>query len=248
MSQQLKQVFQAADGTTFDTRAEALDYMRRPMITAALNKLTADNADLTAWLISEQDEIENAFDTGTIRRITKTERKHLATALDRVIELAANDRKLSFLAEHAEGLKTTFRYPPVTRMKDEEKGVAARNTLMARTDNNAQLTDWILANKAAILAAYGAGVEKREVSPKATEALLAYRIKTAEEKLVAMKANPESNADEVAELEGKLAAMKSGVAPSLAAPSVSAPVVENEELEGVEESTEVADAEEAVEG
>jgi hypothetical protein len=239
MSQQLKQVFQAADGTTFDTRADALDYMRRPLIAAAFNKLTADNADLTNWLIAEQDEIENAFDTGTIRRITKTEKKHLASALDRVVELAKDDRKLAFLAEHAEGLKTTFRYPPVTRMSDDEKAVAAKNTLMARTNNNAQLTDWILGNKDAILAAYQAGVEKREVSPKATEALLAYRIKTAEEKLVALRANAESKPEDIAELEGKLAAMKSGVAPTMAAPSA-APAVEAEEVveEVVEETAE----------
>lgn len=238
MSTQLKQVFQAADGSTFDTRAEALDYMRRPLITAAFNKLTADNAELTNWLVNEQDDIENAFDTGTIRRVTKTEKKHLATALDRVIELAAaGDRKLMFLAEHGEGLKTTFRYPTVTRMSDEEKAVAAKNTLMAKTDNNAQLVDWILNHKTQIMEAYQAGVEKRDVSPKATEALLAYRIKTAEEKLVALRVSEDAKPEAIAELEAKIATMKSGAAPSMAAPSAPSAPAETEEAteEAVEE-------------
>lgn len=218
---QIKQVFAAGD-RTFDTKAEAMDYLRRPLITKAFNALTGDNAELTNWLIDHEDDIERAFETGTIRRVTKAERKQLATALDRVVELhAAGDKKLAFLAEQAEGLKTSFKLPPVPRMTDEEKAAATKLTLMAATENNEELVDWLIANREPILEGYQAGVEKRAVSPKATEALLAYRIETAEKKLADMREKTDSKPEDIAELEGKIAAMKAQQGPS--APSLGAP-------------------------
>jgi hypothetical protein len=76
-------------------------------------------------------------------------------------------------------------------MDETEKAVAARNSLIALT-NNEELTDWILANKDALLLAFEAGVEKRVISPKAAEGLAAYRAKKAAEK--AAEANGEAAA------------------------------------------------------
>ena len=53
---------------------------------------------------------------------------------------------------------------------------------MALTGDNVELVDWILGNKDAILEGFQAGVVKREVNPKAQDALAAYRAKKAAEK------------------------------------------------------------------
>ena len=67
-------------------------------------------------------------------------------------------------------------------MDDAEKATAAKNTLVAASEGNEELADWVLANKDAVLEAYEAGKEKRQVNPKAAEALAAYRAKKAAEK------------------------------------------------------------------
>jgi hypothetical protein len=67
-------------------------------------------------------------------------------------------------------------------MDEAEKATAARNTLVAASEGNESLADWIVANKASILEAYEAGVEKRQVNPKAQETLAAYRAEKAKEK------------------------------------------------------------------
>lgn len=186
---EIQQAFVVGD-KTFSSKAEAQTYIRLPKITAALNKVSGNNKELTEWLIKNQEQVEMAFETGTIRRVTKTEGNKLAKALEALGE--TTDPKLAFLRDNAGAIKDSFRWPSVKRMTDEEKATAARNTLTAATEGNAELGAWILANKDAILAAYDAGVEKREVSPKASEALAAYR-----EKMAAAKA-----AREAAEKEG----------------------------------------------
>jgi hypothetical protein len=70
-------------------------------------------------------------------------------------------------------------------MDDAEKSTAARNTLAAASEGNEELASWIIAHKDAVLQSYEAGQVKREINPKAQEALAAYRAKKAEEKAAA---------------------------------------------------------------
>lgn len=174
---QLKQVFQAADGTTFDTKAEALNYMRKPKIEAALNAFTKD-ASLTEWLIENSKAIKNAFDTGAMRRITKSDAAKIAKAIEAIKE--AKIKGTEFLLEIWPEIDV--KYKPVKRMVDSEKELAIRNTLQALEGGSEELAVWIITVKDAILEAYEAGVEKRQVNPAASEGLAAYRAKKAAEK------------------------------------------------------------------
>jgi len=183
MSFELKQVFTTPDGKTFDTKAEAINYLRRPKIEEALNKVTGNNKELSTWLLENQETVEIAFETGTIRRVTKVESNKLSKALDALKEIHGNT-KIAFLQEHASAILESFRWPSVKRMDEAEKSTAARNSLVAASDNE-DLAKWIIANKDAVLACYEAGVEKRQVNPKAQEALAAYRAKKAAEKAAA---------------------------------------------------------------
>jgi hypothetical protein len=179
--EQLRQVFTTPDGKTFDTKAEALDYLRKPKIKTALTAVTGNNAELTEWLMANQEKVEIAFETGTIRRVTKTEHNKLSKALEALKEITGNP-KISYLQENAGAILDSFRWPSVKRMDEQEKATAARNTLVAASDGNEKLAEWILANRDSVLAAYEAGVEKRQINPKAQEALAAYRLKKAAEK------------------------------------------------------------------
>lgn len=181
---ELRQVFTTPDGKTFDTKAEALNYLRRPKIREALTKVTGANKELTDWLVDNQETVEMAFETGTIRRVTKVEHNKLAKALDALKDITGNS-KIVFLQENAGAILDSFRWPSVKRMDDAEKTVAARNSLVAASEGNEDLAKWIIDHKDAVLAAYEAGKEKREVNPKAQEALAAYRAKKAAEKAAA---------------------------------------------------------------
>ena len=177
---QIQQVFQAPDGTVFTDKKEAQDYIRRPKIAAALSALTDGNTDLVEWLINHQDDVEMAFEAGTIKRVTKQEAKKLAAALEAIKE--AGNPKFAFVADNVAAIVESFRWPSVKRMSEEEKATAARNTLLAYSDGNEELADWILANKDAVLTSFDAGIEKRAVNPAAAEALKAYREQRAAEK------------------------------------------------------------------
>ncbi len=193
--QSLKQVF-VVDGKQFETRAEAQEYIRRPQILAAMTIVTGGDKTLAEWLVDNQDDVEGAFDTGTIRRVTNAERRKLAIACEAVkAAYEAGNTNLKFLAENADDLLETFRYPSVKRMTEEEKVVAARNSLVALAGRE-DLADWCVENKAQILAAFQAGKEKREVSDAAAAGLAAYRQKMAnrKEQLDAVKDDEEATA------------------------------------------------------
>lgn len=177
---EFRKVVVTPDGQQFDTVKEAQDHMRLPKIKAALMTLTSGNKELTDWLVAQQETVEMAFEVGTIRRVTKVERNKLKKALDAIKEVT--DSKFKFVQENADALLESFRWPSVTRMKDEEKAEAARKSLVAAAEGNEKLAAWIIENKDGIVAAFNAGVEKREVSPKATAALEVYRAKKAAEK------------------------------------------------------------------
>jgi hypothetical protein len=178
----LKQVFTTPDGKNFDTKAEAMAYLRRPQIEAAMQQIEGVKQDLATWLVENQEQVEMAFETGTIRRVSKTEAKKLKETLAHIAEVLKDDKKAAFVIEHAGAIQDSFRWPSVKRMDEQEKATAARNSLVAASQGNEELANWIVANKDAVLEAYKAGVEKREVSPKASEALAQYRAKMAAEK------------------------------------------------------------------
>jgi len=191
MTQQMPEIKQAftVNGQTFDTKAEAMDFLRRPKILEALETVTGGNEELSNWLMDNQDSVTSAFDHGSIRRVTKADKKKLAKACERVVELfEAGDVALKFLAEAAADLPSTFRYPTVSRLTPEEKALAAKNTLLAASDNNEDLAKWVIDNEEAVIAAYDAGKVKREPSEKAQKALADYRAKKAAEKAEAAEA------------------------------------------------------------
>lgn len=176
----LAQKFVTEDGAQFDTKAEAMDYLRKPLKAAALNALNGNNQDLTDWLLNFQDEVEAGFESAKIRRVSKSERKQLDKALEAIV--ASGDKAFAFIIDNAAVVAESFRWPTVKRVDAEVQSAAIKAGFMTLTDNNQSLVDWLLANKDAVLEAYQAGVQKREVSPKATEALAAYRAKKAAEK------------------------------------------------------------------
>ena len=182
----LKSVIVTEDGKIFNTKAEANDYLRKPRIEEALMVVTGNKADLTAWLIENKKIVDSAFETGTIKRVTKSEKKRLATALERLCELqdaaTVPDAKLSFLVEHSDAVLESFRHPGVKRMTPEEKHSLAITTLEAAANGNTALAEWVIANKDAILNAYDAGKIKRKVSEKALTGLAEYHAKRKAEK------------------------------------------------------------------
>ena len=187
MSQEFKQVIMIPGcDIQFATKAEAVEYLRRPKIKAALMVVTEGREDLSDWLIENQDTVLSAFDTGTIRRVTKSEKKKLDKAVDALVEAAETNDALAkacaFLVDNSEAVKETFRWPKVKRMSPEEKALMATNTLKDAADGDEKLAEWVIAKEEAILEAYNAGKEKREVSPKASSALAAYRAGKKEEK------------------------------------------------------------------
>jgi succinate dehydrogenase flavin-adding protein (antitoxin of CptAB toxin-antitoxin module) len=202
---ELKQVFTTPDGSVFDTRAEALEYLRKPKVMAALKLLTKNNEDLSEWLYDNRETVESAFDAGTVRRVTKAERNKLIRALD-ALEKAGLEGPATYLLETVtiDGTEHTikdiivssFKWPTVQRLKDEEKTARAKEILVEASDNE-ELADWAIENQEAILEAYKAGIEKRQVSPKAQEALAAYRAEMAKKKAAAEAA--ESGESEPAE-------------------------------------------------
>ena len=172
---QISQVFavRLEDGSvkTFNSKDEATSYLRRPKIKAALDAIS-DNPQIVEWLLENKEVVENAFDTGTIRRVTKSEANKLAKALEALKEIA--EPKIAFLQEHAAVIQESFRWPSVKRMTAEEKASAAKLALVAESENE-DLADWIIEHKDQVLEAYQAGVEKRPISKKALEGLAAYQ-------------------------------------------------------------------------
>ena len=201
---QIKQVFTLPGvDRTFESKAEAADYLRRPKVLEALNKLTEGNAELNTWLFDNRESVEMAFETGTIKRVTKQEAKKLGEALDYIANTLAGDKKAAFVVENIAAVKDSFRWPTVKRMTDEEKATAARNSLVATTGGQEDQAVWILANKDANLEAFQAGVVKRAMPQSTLDNLAAWRAKQAAEK-AAKEAGGESA--ESAPAEGEEAA------------------------------------------
>ena len=159
------------NGQHFATRAEAQDFLRTPAVKAALLQVAGGDQGVAEFLFTNEDEIQSAFETGTIRRVTKAERKKLQAAAD--LLKTNTDPKLKFFIENIDGMVESFRWPAVKRLKEEEKVVQVKASLVKLADEN--FADWVVSNQKEILSAYEAGIEKREVSQKAVEGLAAYR-------------------------------------------------------------------------
>lgn len=185
------------DGKVFDTAAEAREYMRMPQIKAAISALVKGDVNFSTFLLENQEEIEKAFEVGVIARVTKSERTKLNKALDHVVATLANDSKAKFVVDNAEAIRSSFRWPAVKRLKDEEKTAATLESLTKLADEN--VAKWLVTNKDGLMAAYQAGIEKRAapagsglaeyLAAKAAgpEALEAYRKAKAEAKAAAAK-------------------------------------------------------------
>ena len=147
----------------FATAAEAREFMRLPQVKAALSALVKGDPAFAEFLLTNQDEIENAFEVGTIARVTKAERNKLNKAFDYIAEALKGDLKAKFVVDNIEAAKDSFRWPAVKRLKEEEKAAATMSALAALADET--VAQWLVTNKDALLAAYSAGVEKRAPPP-----------------------------------------------------------------------------------
>jgi hypothetical protein len=194
MATTIQQAF-VVDGKSFANKKDALDYIRLPKITEAFNALNKDNEELTAWLISNENEISNVFSKDSSRRVTTKERAALADALAAV--------EAGFLHDNAEAIKASFKWPAVAKLAPELAQARIRKTLLEMLDGNEDLATWIIENEAAILEAYTAGVEKREVSEKAAEGLAAYQARvTAQQTAIATQ---DGNLDILEAIRDKIA-------------------------------------------
>ena len=193
---QLQKGVMTSDGKWFATVTEARDYLRKPLIQAALRKVAGGDQNLADFLLENDDEILKAFEAGTVARVTKAERNKIKKGLDYLVTIA--DPRLRYLQENADAILESFRWPSVKRLTPEQKVEETKKMLTAISDANAAA--WIIANKDAIMSAYDEGVEKRPApggdglakyqAAKAAgpEALAAYNKKRDEEKAAAKKA------------------------------------------------------------
>jgi len=180
---EVKPVFQAADGTLFNTKAEAVDHGRAPKIRAALMTATAGNEELSDWLLEKKEELAQIFGTGTVKRVTKSERNKLTKALEAVVEQHKDEPKFAFLVAHYEDVAKSFKWPGQKRLDADEKAAAIKELLVEMLGpDNVEAADWVAQNAATIEAAFEAGKVKREVSPQAKEGLALHRAKVKAEK------------------------------------------------------------------
>ncbi len=181
---------------TFDTRPEAADFIRRPLIKEALLGITGMTQEIANALVEHQETVEVAFESGTIRRVTKAEHGKLQKALEAVAaRVEAGDKELAFLAEVAGDIRSSFKYETVKRLSDEEKAFAANNTLRTIPGVDEEVAKFLVSNREALKEAFNAGVPKREVSEKAMSGLAAYQAEQAQKKEARRKELADERAD-----------------------------------------------------
>jgi len=178
-----KQFVRNADGSVSEvevlTKTEAAELTRIPLIKKALFELSGAKDELAGWLYTNKDKLDAAFGSGTVRRVTKAERKALEKALDHVAEVLANDIKADFVVSNKEAIFETFKWPNQKRVAPEEKAAAVLEALLDVTDGNEKLSTWLVANEEGLAIAYTAGVVKRPVSQEMLDRLAAGRAKVA---------------------------------------------------------------------
>lgn len=192
------------DGQVFQTRALATAYLQRPAQLAALKAVTGNDVDLSNWLIDNKTAISDAFEAAKVKRVTKSEKNQLEKALNAVVEAASTNKHFLFIAENHKAILESFRWPSVKRGDESEQEATIRQAFIDLIgEDNLPLVDWVISNKEPILIALAAGEPKREVSPKATEALAAYRAKKAAEKAEKEAAEKATAADDVVQDGGE---------------------------------------------
>lgn len=178
----LRQIFQTPDGATFDNKADAERHMRKPSIMAALLAVAGGQRELAESLYAKEDELRDALDAGTIRRVSKAERNALVKALDAIAK--STDPAFRFVVDNKDAIADSFRWPTQQRLSAEDK-VAAQATAVADIfDGREDVAGWVLQEKDKILQAYNAGKPERAVSAAASEGLAAYQAMKAAEKVV----------------------------------------------------------------
>jgi hypothetical protein len=165
------------DGQVFSTMKELNDHKRLPQVKAALLKLADKNAELADWLLAKEDDILNTFGAGSVRRVTKAERKELAKALEHIADTLKDDNKAKFVVNNTQAILDTFKWPGQTRVKAEDKEAVVLAAFVELTDGNEDLAKWLAKSEDALEAAYSAGIVKREVSPETMAALATARDK-----------------------------------------------------------------------
>mgnify|MGYP007037360125 CR=1 FL=1 len=170
---ELKSVIITDDGKIFDTKQEALDYMRKPLKAAAFNKLNGDNKELTEWLIENEEHITSVFESTKVRRVAKAEKKALEKAVESIV--ASGDKAFKFVIDNSQAVIDSFRWPAVKRGTEEEQTATIRQGFLALSDNNVDLADWLIANKAEVLESYEAGIVKKAVPQTTRDALAKYQ-------------------------------------------------------------------------
>ncbi len=190
MSQLTIQQAFMVNGQAFATKAEAMSFIRRPLILAAMMAATGDQESLATWLTENQETVESAFESSNIRRVTKSDYVKLDKALDAIKE--SNDPAFAFIIDNLTAVRESFRWPAVKRMTPEEKAIEA-TTVLFNASENKDLAAWVVENQSAVLEAYSAGIEKREISEKATQGLAQYQAdKRAREDAEAAAQGPEA--------------------------------------------------------
>lgn len=179
---EIAQVFRVGD-KYFDTKAEATAFQRKPEVMKAMLAVCGGEQAFATWLVENKALIEDVFDIGKIKRVSKAESRELTKAMDRVVEIA--DPKTKFLIDNAAAVLQSFRWPKVEKMDSEAKTAAIRNSLEAEFQDDGVSANWIIENRDPILKAYKLFKPERPVSPKATAALAEYREKKAAEKAAA---------------------------------------------------------------
>ncbi len=167
----LKQIFQTPDGSTFDSKADAERHMRRPAIMAALLGVAGGQEKLAETLYNQEEAIRDALDTGSIKRVTKSERNRLAKA----IEACKGVKGAEFLAEHAQIVVDSFRWPTQQRLSAEDKQAAQLKGMTEVFEGREDVAAWAVAESEKILAAYKAGQPERVVPQSASEGLQMYK-------------------------------------------------------------------------
>ena len=179
-----KQVW--TDGVnTFESKQELIDHVRKPLVLEALTAISGSNADVAAFLLSAKEAILSVFEIGGIKRVTKSEHAKLAKALEYVAETLKDDPKAAFLLDNIGAVKSSFKWPTQTRMKEDEIATAAKNSLLALEGVTEELAAWVLNSKEAILEAYKAGLPKQTINEAAAAGLARYQAQKRAEKAAA---------------------------------------------------------------
>jgi len=179
------------DNKVFLTLNAVDDYKRGPKVKAALGKLIEDEASLE-WVYDNREDIVGSFKVGGSRHFLKTEKAQLRKALDATKLLGTMEtedttignlqKDMAFLLENLEQSYATFKWPTQKKIKDDERAILVKETLMSLEAASEEMIDWIISNIEALKIAYDTAKVKREVSQKATDGLNNYRLKKAREK------------------------------------------------------------------